>query len=372
VNCRATADAADTCVTDIVTVTNHSATPFNNFCTNSDGPMDQTCEGATTRMLNDLWYKFVAPETGEAVIETCDTTSEFDTVMAVYTTGTATCPCPTDTGDQLDCNDDGCVFSGAGSSLTLNVTTGVCYTIRVGGFNGEKGRGVLHIDVGGGTVLPNAVNPDPGVNKTRFISFTNPNAVETAIRVKLTSLHHVVPPYTGGASVPFTAFEGQYRWVGPPAQYIESTAQPIPFYASFLQCTPHYRNWSTVGLLHVSGTEVVPSSLYDVQTFAASCQGNEAACTAISAVVQFATTRWGDVEAPYQPPDPTQQPNVADISALVNKFKSALGAPIKVRALLTPSLLTSQMGVDVAFNQISACVDAFKGTPYPFSPTACP
>jgi hypothetical protein len=110
-----------------------------------------------------------------------------------------------------------------------------------------------------------------------------------------------------------------------------------------------------------------------VETLAASCQGEEETCTQVSAnPLVVNTTRWGDVEAPFQPPDPTQQPNVADISALVNKFKSALGAPIKARSLLSPALLTSQLGVDVAFNQISACVDAFKGAAYPFTPVACP
>ena len=73
------------------------------------------------------------------------------------------------------------------------------------------------------------------------------------------------------------------------------------------------------------------------------------------------------------PPSPTTQPDATDISALVNKFKSALGAPIKVRALLAG---TNQRGTidptpDLSFSHISLCVDAFKGLPYPYKPGKC-
>jgi len=215
-----------------------------------------------------------------------------------------------------------------------------------------------------------------GIDKTRFISLSPPGAsANTALRVRLVSLHHVVPPYTGGASVPFTSFEGQVRWVGPPVSYVESTASGTPLFASSLQCTPHYRDWSTIGLLHVTGSAIVPSSIYEVAGLPASCTGHEAMCAAVSAPLLINTTRWGDVETPYNPPSTTTQPDLGDIAGLVNKFKSAPGAPIKARALLAGDDEFGNINtidLDLGFSHIAVCVDAFKGKPYPHTIAACP
>ncbi len=219
---------------------------------------------------------------------------------------------------------------------------------------------------------------DPtGFSKCRFISFLPPSAAtavgETAFRAHLVSLHHVDPPYTGGASVPFTEFEGHVRWVGPPRQYVSSVGVDS-FFASQLQCDPYYQDWSTVGLLHVTGSAVVPSSTYEVENLAASCRGNEADCPVVSDPLHVVTTRWGDVVDPYNPPSTTSQPDFGDIGALVNKFKSALGAPIKPRALLAgdDEYGVIDLSVDLGFKHISACVDAFRGQPYPYIIAECP
>ena len=158
---------------------------------------------------------------------------------------------------------------------------------------------------------------------------------------------------------------GQSQYVGPPAQYTESNADPTTFMASTLQCTPFYQDWSTVSLLHVTGEMILPSSSYDVESLASSCMGNEETCTAVSAPLRIVTTRWGDVETPYSPPLPSGQPNLGDIGALVNKFKGLLGAPIKARALLAGINLRGDINIapDVSFNHISACNDAFQGKP---------
>jgi hypothetical protein len=219
--------------------------------------------------------------------------------------------------------------------------------------------------------------------KPRFISFSVPGAVcaETALRVKLTSLHHVVPPYPPpAASIPFTLFEGQSMWVGPPAQYIESISTGTLFWASKLQCTPDYRDWSTVGLLHVTGEAIVPSSIYEVENVAVACQGQENAapclsCGAnVSAPLQFKTSRTGDVVVAFQDPNgAASQPDFDDIGALVNKFKSLLGAPIKARAKLAGLDARGLMDItpDVGFDDIPLCVDAFKGKAYPYKPGKC-
>ena len=128
-------------------------------------------------------------------------------------------------------------------------------------------------------------------------------------------------------------------------------------------------------MLHVTGSAIVPSSVYEVENVAASCMGNESSCTAVSPALTVSTTRWGDVETPYNPPSLTAQPDVGDISALVNKFRSSAGAPIKARAFLAGDDAfgnITTLNVDLGFGHIAACVDAFRGKPYPFTIQACP
>ncbi len=257
---------------------------------------------------------------------------------------------------------------------------------RLRGFAWSENTGWINLDddtsfVG---VEPNAVPPTPILDsefpsKVRFISFSVPASTtagvgETALRVQLVSLHHPNPPYTGGPSIPFTALEGEARWVGAPQQFVESASSGIVFYASPLQCDPYYQDWSTIALLHVTGSAIVPSSVYGVENVAASCVGVEASCTAVSSPLEISTSRWGDVTDPYNPPSTTSQPDFGDISALVNKFKSADGAPIKARALLggTDEQGLFNVSFDLSFTHISACVDAFKGFPYPYTIQACP
>ncbi len=228
------------------------------------------------------------------------------------------------------------------------------------------------------SALPPPVTVDPNATKTRFISFTPPNSAgnETAIRVRLMSLHHVNPPYNAGASTPFTAFEGATLWVGPPAVNVESSAELAPFKWAFLQCVPHYRDWGTVGLVHVTGSAIVPSSIYEVENVAASCLGVEDTCSSVSAPVAIATTRWGDVEASYNPPATTAQPDITDVTAMVNKFRSILGAASKSRMLIAGNdpfgnINAATITNDFNFSHIAACVDAFRGGPYPFKMGRC-
>ena len=221
---------------------------------------------------------------------------------------------------------------------------------------------------------PTLVADPSGLEKARFLSFSATSCPETALRVRLTTLHNVVPPYTNGTSIAFTAFEGQSLYVGPPVQYVESVSSGTPFYASKLQCAPHYQDWGTVGLLHVTGSEIVPSSSYEVENLAASCAGNEGGCSAVSAPLQIATTRWGDVVSAFQlPTPPATQPDFTDIGAMVNKFKSAPGAPIKARAMLAGEGARGLINItpDLGFGHISACVDGFKGLAYPYKPGKC-
>jgi hypothetical protein len=156
---------------------------------------------------------------------------------------------------------------------------------------------------------------------------------------------------------------------------VESTSNPTTFYASFLQCTPHYQEWNTLGVLHVTGSAIVPNSVYTVETLAASCQGNELTCTSVSGALQLRTARWGDVVAAFQGPiPPASQPDFDDIDALASKFKSSFGAPIKARALLAGVNANGVIDItpDLDFTHISECVNAFKGSAYPYTIATCP
>lgn len=240
-------------------------------------------------------------------------------------------------------------------------------------------------------------NEPSGVNRVRSISFSTTDNTERAVGVRLTSLHHVSPSYTGAPSPPFDAFEGQTVYLGPPDVYREWSGGNTRFVASRTQGTPHYRNWSSFRscqilaqicednadcplggscstdpidpLLHVFGSAIVPSGIYNVQLMS----GKNAAC---AETLTISTNRWGDVEFPYSAPGGPVQPDISDVAALVDKYRSMPYAPIKARALLIGSddfgdFSPEFFNQDLHFGQIAACVDAFRGKGYPFQMGKC-
>ena len=84
--------------------------------------------------------------------------------------------------------------------------------------------------------------------------------------------------------------------------------------------------------------------------------------------------RWGDLVAPLSTPGGTAQPNMTDVAALVDKFQDGLGAPIKAQALLAgvDPYGNVSLADDFNFMHIAACVDAFRGLPYPYLIANCP
>jgi len=130
-------------------------------------------------------------------------------------------------------------------------------------------------------------------------------------------------------------------------------------------------DWGTVGLLHVYGTEVLPSSEYEVASISPDCDTlNE---TNYSPTLTVRTGIWGDVVAPFQEPSPAtrSQPDISDVSGIVDKFRSAPTAPIVARSIMQPNIVDP--AIPVGFSDISSCVDSFRGIAYPFAgPTNCP
>ena len=94
---------------------------------------DATCGSSGTSP--DVWFLYTASCTGQASINTFG--SSFDTVLSVHSGA-----CPGGLQNELICNDD----SGGGqSSLTLQVTQGSVYLIRLAGKNAAVGEYTLNI-----------------------------------------------------------------------------------------------------------------------------------------------------------------------------------------------------------------------------------
>lgn len=211
-----------------------------------------------------------------------------------------------------------------------------------------------------------------------------PPATE-ALAVRMIDLQSPVPPNLPCCPPPnFSAYEvgaactdpaGCVRWVGEPAVFYNAAADPDAaevYYAARLQCTPVYRDWSSLGTFHVYGAEVVPSSRYHVEAFASTCMGNEGTCTDYSPPLELRTARWADVASPFQDPGQSlSQPNALDVTALVNKFKELPGAISAVSGKIRDDVLNLLLQVDAL--DIANAVNAFKSQAYPFGgPCPCP
>jgi FG-GAP repeat len=117
-----------------------------------------TCGNGTTQGP-DAWVSYIAPATGTITIDTQG--SAFDTILSVHNTGLTT----------LACNDD---FAPPErwSRLTLPVTVGQLYYIRVAGYGGASGAYTLNI----GSVVSCYANCDgsttsPVLNVADFTCF---------------------------------------------------------------------------------------------------------------------------------------------------------------------------------------------------------
>ena len=112
-------------------------TPFDNIGATTDGPDEPgICNLlGDTQVRSDVWFEYVATCTGEVTVSLCG--SSFDTKLAVY----AGAACPT-MESAIACSED---FCGRQSQVTFTGTLGNTYLIRIGGFGGEQGTGLLDI-----------------------------------------------------------------------------------------------------------------------------------------------------------------------------------------------------------------------------------
>ena len=97
-------------------------------------------------MSNDIWYEWIAPATGEGLVDACGDPNELtpDTGMVAYDG----CQCPADDRLILGCSwleSSPCL---GGSKVRFPVTEGSCYQIRLGGHQGGEPEGELVFSVG--------------------------------------------------------------------------------------------------------------------------------------------------------------------------------------------------------------------------------
>lgn len=88
----------------------------------------------------DVWYDYVAPCSGLLTLSLCG--SDFDTKIAVYPFGDCA-----DLDQPIACNDDACGDDpGYPSVLRMQLEQGAALLIRIGGYDGAFGRGVIDLD----------------------------------------------------------------------------------------------------------------------------------------------------------------------------------------------------------------------------------
>lgn len=370
--CPAQGPPNDLCVDAILLDTSEQFEWGNRCSTGSVAPLDEVDCGDTVSSPfdRDLWFNWVAPESADYEFTTCftDPFGFLDTIMTVYSDGTGTCPCPSNNSLQLACSDDGCGVSGGFSRIVQTVEAGVCYTIRVGGYAGTQGNGVLEV----APAVAQFCQPDPIVAESqganRYLTFDIPavsdaNCSEQAIRVKMVALD--------GFSIPTP----DVLWVGEPTDAPdENSAHPgQTFRVAPLQCDPLYRDWSDTPTVSVYAGDVVPASTYEVQQVDASCTdlGNE---DCYSTAASITTAAFGDVVAPFAG-GASAQPDFSDIASIVDKFLASPSAPGKRFAQLFPATVFPSRPID--FNDIATDVDAFLGAAYSsesfgHGPCGCP
>lgn len=111
---------------------------------------DASCDAGSDEL--DVWYSYRAPADGTLEVDTCG--SSFDTVLSIHT------DCPGTTGNELDCNDnsDECGGGSYQSNLSVAVTEGTVYLVRLAGYDGAYGEYDVTFN---GPVDVTAPTPDP-------------------------------------------------------------------------------------------------------------------------------------------------------------------------------------------------------------------
>ncbi|MBK7641441.1 MAG: hypothetical protein IPJ19_00080 [Planctomycetes bacterium] len=133
----------DSCATPDV-ISGNGTFAFDNSLatTGAEGQTEALCNFfATTGVTNDVWFRWTAPSTGNALMSLCGGAS-MDSKIAAY----AGSSCPT-AGTALACNDDTCALQ---SQISFSVTGGSSYMLQLGNYPtalGSSGTFTMNVSV---------------------------------------------------------------------------------------------------------------------------------------------------------------------------------------------------------------------------------
>jgi hypothetical protein len=139
--------------------------PFDTSLSTTSSP-SWPCAGGGS----DLWYRYTALGTGQMTVDTC-TGTNYDSALEVFS---GACGALT----SLACNDDTC---GLSSSVTVNVSAGQTYYIRVGGYGGAAGAFQLNISAPAGGVPASLSSYGTGCysqSRSFYESFATASAID--------------------------------------------------------------------------------------------------------------------------------------------------------------------------------------------------
>ena len=265
-----------------------------------------------------------------------------------------------------------------GGTLVLDVPAGAAGTFVVGMVGSETrmfdDTATPGLEIPIDLLVPARITiGEPLVPKNRYAAFTPGNpGHQTAVRVTLKSLYHPGPPASTVRTPPdFSSFEGQVRWLGPPADFPERGQGTGTFTGAALQCTPFFADWGSLGVVQVVGEAILPSSEYVLRQAPIECRddlGNEL-CYAPS--VTLRTARWGDVAEPFARFDQPAQPDMGDLAAIIDTFRGLFDSLSKTRTQLRGNTVDAAHGVN--FVDVTLAADAIRRLPYPYpGPQSCP
>jgi len=206
--------------------------------------------------------------------------------------------------------------------------------------------------------------------KNRYLTISAGDAGRSqAIRVRLTNLP--------GA---YAAFNNRTMYVGLPQTICENAGQITPpgggcgpapgapaltMTIAMLQCTPHFRDWSTSGKVNVWHQLLVPDGDYDIQVADETCLLNVEESFSVPLITRM--SRWGDVVSDCTSLPcgaPNNSVEITDVVSILDKFKNAITAASKARSDIEPGVVDKIISIsDVTFG-----LGAFTGKPYPFAP----
>ncbi|MEE2680771.1 MAG: hypothetical protein VX641_00195 [Planctomycetota bacterium] len=116
--------------------------PFTNYYSTTDGQTTapEDCSEYGPQISADVWFAYEASCTGKVTATACET-ADFDTRFEVWKGGC--------TGEMLACNDDGQDCEGYTSRVTFDAVCGETYHLRIGGYQGARGEGMVEFSCEG-------------------------------------------------------------------------------------------------------------------------------------------------------------------------------------------------------------------------------